>query len=793
MLLKKQVLFLALFIGTCQYVVAQTNACALSLKGYVNTGILKASPLSGVSVSVDQLGNGVITDSSGYFSIPNLCAGKKEIKIRFTGYKTIDTFLLLNDSKSVNFALMPDTSQLANVTVSDVIIHKDQITTAVKTTLSGQALEETRGLSLGESLKGIAGVNSIQNGPNISKPVIHGVYSNRILIMNNGVRQEGQTWGNDHAPEIDPFIATKITVIKGAASIRYGSDAIGGVILLDPKDLPLQPGTNGEINLVGMTNGNIGVASGMLEGAGDKQLKGFSYRVQGTLKKAGNAEAPDYYIGNTGFGEDDYSATIAYNKPRYGTEIYYSRFDTKIGIASASHIGTIADLYEAIQRPEPAVPAHFTYSVVRPYQAVNHQLIKWTAYLNLNKSFGRIEATYAFQKDIRKEYDADVSFNDSIARLNPPDLYFKLNTTTVDLIWEHPAIKKKIVGSIGFNFITHGNIQQGTGYQELIPNFQDYGGGIFAIEKYEHKKLTLEAGVRYDYRWLQAYTINGTTLIENRPTYNWQNITANVGVIYKPTDEIALTYNFGTAWRPPQVIELFANGIHQSAASWENGDSSLKLEKSYNNNLNFIYRHKSFEVEADFYANYFNGYIYLRPDSTPRVTIQGAFPSFTYTQVKSALFTGVDFSFTYKLFTPLSFTSKMSIVRAKNLDNQTWLINIPADRFDNSLRYTFLLKKKVKNLFFGVSNLAVAKQTRVPPNSYIKDYAPPPAGYVLWGLETGCSLYVGKQHFDVSLSANNVTNVAYRDYLDRFRYFVYNPGRNIILRITMPLNFSKNK
>lgn len=112
----------------------------------------------------------------------------------------------------------------------------------IKTTLSGATLEQTRGLSLGESLKGITGVNSIQNGPNISKPVIHGVYSNRVLIMNNGVRQEGQTWGNDHAPEIDPFIATKITVIKGAASIRYGSDAIGGVILLDPKDLPTKPG-----------------------------------------------------------------------------------------------------------------------------------------------------------------------------------------------------------------------------------------------------------------------------------------------------------------------------------------------------------------------------------------------------------------------------------------------------------------------------------------------------------------------------------------------------------------------
>jgi len=146
---------------------------------------------------------------------------------------------------ALNFLLFSTAQELKSITITGGVIKRDQITTAIKTILSGAELEATRGLSLGESLKSIAGVNSLQTGPSISKPVIHGVYSNRVLIMNNGVRQEGQNWGNDHAPEIDPFIATKVTVIKGAASIRYGSDAIGGAILLDPKDLPAQPGIGG--------------------------------------------------------------------------------------------------------------------------------------------------------------------------------------------------------------------------------------------------------------------------------------------------------------------------------------------------------------------------------------------------------------------------------------------------------------------------------------------------------------------------------------------------------------------
>src|SRR6201996_3633207 len=147
-----------------------------------------------------------------------------------------------------------DTTQLEKVQVTAEKLKKDRLNVVVSDSIGGKALEEIRGLSLGESLKSVAGVNSLQTGPSISKPVIHGVYSNRILILNNGVRQEGQNWGNDHAPEIDPFIATKITVIKGAASIRYGSDALGGVVLLDPKEMRKDPGVGGEVNLVGMTN-----------------------------------------------------------------------------------------------------------------------------------------------------------------------------------------------------------------------------------------------------------------------------------------------------------------------------------------------------------------------------------------------------------------------------------------------------------------------------------------------------------------------------------------------------------
>ncbi|HXB92264.1 MAG TPA: TonB-dependent receptor plug domain-containing protein, partial [Puia sp.] len=262
---------LAMFTVWCSFLVSvtlgQQPGCTITVTGHIFISDTARLDAAGASIKFSPQNIGTVTDSSGNFRVTGLCAGKYRVVISYEGFRTLDTLFYIRHDMALNFLLFSTAQELRSITITGEVIKRDQITTAIKTTLAGAELEATRGLSLGESLKSIAGVNSLQTGPSISKPVIHGVYSNRVLIMNNGVRQEGQNWGNDHAPEIDPFIATKVTVIKGAASIRYGSDAIGGAILLDPKELPTKPGIGGEVNLVGMSNGRTGVASGYLEGA----------------------------------------------------------------------------------------------------------------------------------------------------------------------------------------------------------------------------------------------------------------------------------------------------------------------------------------------------------------------------------------------------------------------------------------------------------------------------------------------------------------------------------------------
>ncbi|HXB91808.1 MAG TPA: TonB-dependent receptor, partial [Puia sp.] len=469
--------------------------------------------------------------------------------------------------------------------------------------------------------------------------------------------------------------------------------------------------------------------------------------------------------------------------------LYFSQFNTNIGIAQASVADNETDLQQAIARGRPLDDGFFRYAFGRPDQTVNHQLAKVSGYLDLPARFGKLEAVYAFQRDTRKEYDANPSDN-SDTSLNTngiPDLNFQLNTSTADLIWEHRPIAGRIVGSVGVNFITHENIQQGTAYQELIPNFVDYGEGVFAIEKYTAGKWVLEAGARYDFRRLQVYKYDPTLVVEERPVYNWQQPTMNIGATYKINDHLSADYNFGTAWRAPQVIELFADGVHQSAAAWEFGDSSLTLEQAYNNNLSVTLNSNGLVIEGGAYVNYFHHYIYAQPDLNYITTIEGSFPAFSYKQV-NALFEGLDLSINYTILKNLSLISRTSIVRAHNLTIHDWLIDVPADRFDNSLRYEWPAVGKWKHIFIEAGNLVVAKQSRVPPNS---DFAPPPPGYILWGASAGFSAPFDKHELRIRLSVTNLTNVDYRDYLDRFRYYFADPGRNIVLRVIVPFDIKR--
>lgn len=759
---------------------AQNHNCTLSLYGRVIDDHDR-QPLSFAAVYIEELQKGTVTDSAGYYRISDLCPGTYTVRCTHLGCEPIETKITIKRSLQKDFHPEHHAEELGRV---DVQTSREDAATQTADDLKGRELDETRGQSLGDALKDITGVTTIQTGSSISKPIIHGMHSNRILVLNNGVRQEGQQWGLEHAPEVDPFIAGKLSVVKGANGVRYGSDAMAGIILVEPRPLRDSAGIGGELNLAGFSNGRQGITSAMLEG-NLKKIPALSWRTQGTLKRSGNIKTPGYFLKNTGMEEHNFSAAAAYNKKRWGTEIFYSQFNTKLGIFSGSHIGNLTDLQNAFNMAEPLEKSGFSYKIDRPYQQAEHELLKVKGHAWTGKA-GKLELIYARQYNLRMEYDKHVPLNDSLAALDLPDLKYEITTHTADMIWEHVAVKN-ISGSIGVSGITQGNTYEG---RFFIPNYRNYGGGAFWIERWKKNKVELEAGARYDYRWLKVYMRLPDNSIYS-PEFSYTNVSGTVGAIYRLKEGITLNANAGTAWRAPAVNELFSNGLHHGAASIEIGNEHLVPETAYNFIVSGSYKPegRKLSAEVSVYYNIIDNYIYQQPQLPPTLTIRGAFPTFRYQQA-DATFKGVDAMAGWYLTKQLSVQGKASIVRAYNESTSEHLVLIPPDRYEGEITYEFRNRKKLRNAYVSLSVLHVAKQWRVPANS---DFSAPPAAYTLPGLDAGISFPVKKQEVAIGLSVTNILDAKYRDYLDRFRYYSDAAGRSVNLRVKIPFEIITTK
>jgi iron complex outermembrane receptor protein len=601
--------------------------------------------------------------------------------------------------------------------------------------------------------------------------VIHGLHGNRILILNNGIRQEGQQWGAEHAPEIDPFIARRLTVVKGAASVRYGADAIGGVIVVEPAPLPIHAGARGEVNLVGYANGRGGIASGQAEG-GSRRFDGLGWRLQGTAKRAGDAQAPDYVLSNTGVAEQSVSGGVGYRKDKYGLEAFVSHFHSNVAILRSAHVGNLTDLQRALDSPQPWYIRDFTYNIDNPRQNVNHSLLKLSGFANLPR-LGALSVQYGGQRNARQEFDSRRA-----GRSEKPALDLQLFTHTVDAVLEH-APKGSFSGSAGVNLLYQDNNNiPGTGVLPLVPNYNTYAAGAFATEKWSKGKWTLEGGARYDYRYLQVQRFNAHNELV-KPDFSFRNASATAGALFYLNPQWTFKTNVGTAWRPPNVSELYSQGLHHGLGAIEEGNDSLRTEKSVKwiNTVNYTGGRLSFEGSV--YLNRINDYIYLEPQAEPRLTIRGAFPVFRYTQTDARL-AGADASLAYQLPGGLTFRSKASLVRARDLRRNDFLIFMPSDRFENSLTYRWDKLGRLTNAFLTLGATNVRRQNRVPEGM---DYATAPDAYMLVNAEGGFTVPLAGHPFTLGLNVSNALDITYRDYLNRLRYYADDPGRNVTLRL----------
>lgn len=756
--------------------IAQTEHCDLKISGTVLSNDNVSLPNANILLVGTSFGT--LTDSLGKFEINNLCKGWYILVCKHFNKVIASDTIYLNDDFTKDYRF--DEKKLELLPSIEIYADQKDKSTAYSNKIEKEKLDKVKGLSLGAMLEEINGVRSLKTGSSISKPIIHGLHSNRVLILNNGIRQEGQQWGVEHAPELDPFVSNRISLIKGANSIKYGFDAIGGVILIEPKKITDSMGVFGEVNLIGFSNGGQGVISSSLEGRHHK-LPALAWSAQGTYKIGGNIHAPDYYLKNTGIREYNFSGNLAWEKKNYGIRFFYSQFNTNLGIFSGSHIGNLTDLQNAFLAAEPTEKADFSYEIGRPWQHIEHELAKANFFVKTGR-VGKLNLTYARQYNLRYEYDKHRPLNDSLANLNNPELQLELTTHTVDLNWTHTKTLG-LEGEVGLSGIYQNNTYSG---RMFIPNYRNKGIGAYWIERKKFKKLLLEAGIRYDVRHLQAFMWEGDVIIS--PKHYYGNFAANFGLSFPITKKLKLFANIAKTWRPPTVSELYSDGVHHGSAAVEIGNTNLSEENAINSNVEIVYQTKRLHFELNPYFNYFSNYIFLEPKIPATLTIRGAFPTFVYKQAEVRM-TGVDILTEFDLTKNLTYTFKGSIIRAFNLTINDYLVRMPADYFQNKIAFRLPKMGPFKHNNLAINYTHVSKQWRVPVNT---DYIPPPDAYNLFDVELSTKIAVKNQPVSIHLGVSNMFNAAYRDYLNRFRYFTDEMGRNFTLRIKIPFALKSN-
>lgn len=733
-------------------------------------------PLEAASITLAEVHWNAITNSEGMVRSDSLPKGWYTIQCSFIGYHALQQRVWIEQDTRLKLDLCPESNHLHEVSITT---HSDELrdfTVQTKTTVTAQQIERVMGNTFADLLKQVPGVTVLSNGPAIAKPVIRGLHSNRLVTINNGIRQEGQQWGSDHGTEIDPFAPASIDIIKGAASVEYGVEAMGGVVRINPRPYRETNGVSGELKLLGATNNGMGASSLLLEGAHFKKHR-ISWRAQGTFRKAGDSRTPEYVMSNTGFEEWNGSYGLHYSYKGLHAEFAQSYYQNKMGILRAAHVGNQTDLVNAIKRGQPAFVAPFTYAIQNPNQQVTHFITSAKIWYALN-THSKIHFQWSIQENDRNEYDRPSRLSQRLLYNNIPAYQLLLQTSIVEGKLEHQLIRN-VNGVIGASWMNQGNVSEGL--QPILPNYRAYTYGMFAIEKWQHGRWMVEAGMRYDWRD-QTRFIYQNGVQSNNLTY--ANATFSVGSGYMVNEYLKLNANISSAWRPPSINELYSYGLHGGTATFEIGNPNLVPERSLNSEVGLVLNHLKWKANLSFYRNQFKQFIYRLPNPTPTLTIRGSFPMMNFVQ-DDALLQGIDLNLNRELTKNISVGVNGSYLHAQNTRDDIPLVFMPANRAQLLVTYQRNRFWKMSGIYATMQYGYVAQQNRFPQGIDIID---PPAAYGLLDLNAGFETAIGKQPFRLSMSINNLLNTSYRDYLSNLRYFTLEPGFNFIVRLTVPFN-----
>lgn len=787
--MKNNITLLWMFIF-CNVLLSQN--CNFELSGKIED-FHENLVLENAVVHIKNLNRFVTTDKQGFFKFTKLCKGNLTIEISHISceLKTITVSLTKNTHKIIS--LEHHIEDLDEVKVSHLNTH-----TATKQTsnITNNLLENYSSASLGDALKEVSGISSINTGQAIVKPIINGLHSSRISIMTNGVRLQDHDWGVEHAPSIDLNSVGNITVYKGANALEYSGDAIGGVVVIKPKNIILKDTLFGKTIISGQTNSSALTGTTSLN---KYTKKGWYIGGNASFKKFGDAETADYNLSNTGVQSTAFSINTGFKNFEHGFDFFYSYLDNEIGILAASHLGNQTDLLSAINAHQPLIINDFSYTIDNPKQEVKHHLAKALGYKRF-KGLGKLQLQYHYQNNKRLEFDRRRGDRDAIPA---SDLTLQTHTFQTDFKFD---AKKERVYKIGIMAQYQNNFANpDTGVRRFIPDYDKYDIGAFAIATYQFENFIIDAGIRYDFNkynakkfyqkndWEAAnYNTNFNHFIIGEEGFQWltnpklryNNISFSAGINYSLNENSKLIFNYGLANRAPNPAELFSDGLHHSASRIEVGNLNLNQETSNRLGATYKYANNKWNLGFEGYVNFINNFIFIAPTDI-KTTIRGAFFEYNYLKTNAALY-GLDAVIDYTFSDNFSFRNKSSYIIGNDTKNNTALIDMPPLQVSNKFTYT---NKEFHNFYSEIESVFVGKQTRLPKytfidsNEFINSIIESPDAYHLLNFDAGAKFLLNKTELDIRFSLDNILNTNYRDYLNRMRFFADELGRNFKLTL----------
>ncbi len=732
-------------------------------------------PLEYVSVTLVNFGINTTTDSDGKYEFSNVPEGNYLLSFKLTGYES--KTLQIKVSKRNNTFNVRLSETLIQTPVIDVTgtTNPSDITNSVYsvTSINSSEFAKHKNQNLAESIQNIPGVNNISTGTNIGKPVIRGLSSNSVLIIHDGVKMESQQWGDEHGPELSLFDLDRIEILRGPASLLYGSDGIGGVVNVISKPLEFSSKkklmTYGELSLGGYSVNNQGFGN-LTMGLGSKNIgfKGhFGYR------KAGNTKTPDgtFLVNDLDGGTDTIQGGTLSNSG--STEM---EGGTTFGLS-----GTYGNLNLGFETFQRELQMHDSDPLATANQKLNTNQFELDGIFNLPSKL-KFEPVASYQIQRRQEFETAEDKDNNNSALN---LLIKTLDTKLNL---HHSIFQNVSGTFGVSFGTQENTT--TGIEKLIPNYNSYNAGAFIVESFEAKNYKISVGGRYDYNKLnikrtvfeEPDTANQNPgKILNDKSLNFDAVTGSFGIVYKPHKNFDIYSNIGRGWRAPSEFELFVDGEHEGTGRYDRGLTVVdigyvpKPEESLNIDLGFRVKLKNLKADISFYRNRIDNFIYPLPTDDTLNNL----PVYNVLQNKSTFY-GYEYLIQYQPVRWLLLSVEGDFVKTKN------------EATDNPLPFTPAMKniftvKVQKNTLGGLYNpyisfsaKIVSAQTEADPLEAKTD------GYTLFNTSLGFEFEFAKSIAAVDFSVDNLLDTKYVDHLSRFKAYAMNPGRSFNVELTLP-------